>query len=53
MLHYAFECPTLYISNIWVRWILPPGLCITLAILAFTFLGYALEARLNPRLSHR
>jgi len=53
MLHHAFRCPTIFISDIWVRWVLPPGLCITLAVLALTFLGYALETRLNPRLIRR
>jgi peptide/nickel transport system permease protein len=29
---------------------LPPGLCIILSILSLTFIGYALEEQVNPRL---
>ncbi len=31
-------------------WLLPPGLCIVLVVLAFTMCGYAVEEILNPRL---
>ncbi len=48
--YYAFECPTLYTSDVWMWWMLPPGLCIVATVLGFTFVGYALEARLNPKL---
>jgi peptide/nickel transport system permease protein len=50
ILSYAFRYPTIFITDVWVRWALPPGLCITLAILALTSIGYALESRADPRL---
>ncbi|MEX0755776.1 MAG: ABC transporter permease [Actinomycetota bacterium] len=34
-------------------WLLPPGLCIVLVVLAFTMCGYAVEEILNPRLRER
>lgn len=51
MLHYAFEYPTIFISDIWMRWAVPPGVCITLVVLALTFVGFSLELWVNPRLS--
>lgn len=51
MLRYAFEYPTIFISDIWVRWAAPPGLCITLVVLALTFVGFSLESWTNPRLN--
>jgi ABC-type dipeptide/oligopeptide/nickel transport system permease subunit len=50
MLHYAFQYPTIFISDVWVWWALPPGVCITLVVLALTFSGFSLEERANPRL---
>ncbi|MCW3133269.1 MAG: ABC transporter permease [Methanophagales archaeon] len=50
MLHYAFEYPTIFISDIWMWWMLPAGLCIVFTILSLTFIGYALEELVNPRL---
>ncbi len=51
ILHYAFEYPTIFVSDIWMRWAVPPGVCITLVVLALTFVGFSLESQLNPRLS--
>jgi len=51
ILHYAFEYPTIFISDVWVRWAIPPGACITLVVLALTFVSFSLEERANPRLS--
>ncbi len=51
ILHYAFEYPTIFISDIWVRWALPPGLCIMLVVLGLTFVGFSLESWVNPRLN--
>ena len=51
ILHYAFEYPTIFISDVWVRWVVPPGACITLVVLALTFVGFSLEEWANPRLS--
>ena len=50
ILHYAFEYPTIFISDVWEWWMLPPGLCIVFTILSLTFIGYALEEIVNPRL---
>ena len=50
ILHYAFVYPTIFISDLWMWWMLPAGLCITLTILSLTFIGYALEELVNPRL---
>jgi len=50
ILHYAFQYPTIFISDVWVWWALPPGICITLVVLALTFSGFSLEERANPRL---
>ena len=53
IVRYAFEYPTVFISDVWVRWAAPPGLCITLVVLALTFIGFSLEAWTNPRLNGR
>jgi peptide/nickel transport system permease protein len=50
MLHYAFEYPAIFVSDVWVRWMLPAGVCISLTVLALVFLGHALEEWANPRL---
>jgi len=52
ILHYAFEYPTIFISDVWVRWAMPPGICITLVVLALTFTGFSLEEWAEPRLRH-
>jgi peptide/nickel transport system permease protein len=38
-------------GNWW--WLVPPGMCIVLVVLAFTMCGYALDEILNPRLRRR
>jgi peptide/nickel transport system permease protein len=50
MLHEAFEYPTIFISDMWMWWMLPAGLCIVLTILSLTFIGYALEEIVSPSL---
>lgn len=50
MLHYAFEYPAIFVSDVWMRWMLPAGVCITLTVLALVLLGHALEEWANPRL---
>ena len=40
-----------FLTDAWVWWILPPGLALTVAILGFAFLGYAVEELTDPRLS--
>lgn len=39
-----------FLTGAWIWWVLPPGLCITVVVLGFTFTGYALEEAANPRL---
>lgn len=51
MLFYANEYGALVIGAWW--YLLPPGLCIILLVLAFVFIGYALDEILNPRLRRR
>jgi peptide/nickel transport system permease protein len=34
-------------------WIMAPGICIVLVVLAFTFIGFALDEIINPRLRER
>jgi ABC-type dipeptide/oligopeptide/nickel transport system permease subunit len=41
--------PGLFFTSLWTWWVLPAGLAITLAVMAFTFLGVGLEPRFNPR----
>ena len=51
MLHYAFT--SLAMSNGAWWYFVPPGFCIALVILGFTFLGYAMDEILNPKLRRR
>ena len=39
------------LTDAWIWWILPPGLALTLAVLGFAFLGYAIEEWADPRLA--
>lgn len=45
----ALAEPGIYFTSAWLWWVLPTGFAITLAILAFTLIGVALEPLLNPR----
>lgn len=42
-----------FLTDAWAWWILPPGLALTVAILGFAFLGYAIEEWADPRLASR
>jgi peptide/nickel transport system permease protein len=53
MMRYALDLPGLLLTNRWLWWLLPPGLCLTLLILALTYAGMGLERRLDPRLARR
>lgn len=53
MMRYALDLPGLLLTDRWLWWLLPPGLCITLLILALTFVGIGLEKHLHPRLKRR
>jgi len=49
MINRALSQQALYFSPMWVWWVLPAGLAITLTVLGFTFMGVALEPSFNPR----
>lgn len=49
MLERAVRHQALYVTSMWLWWLLPAGLAITLAVLGFTFIGVGLEPRFNPR----
>ena len=51
ILHWAFASGALS-SNYW-WFIVPPGICITLVALGFTFVGYAFDQIVNPRIRRR
>lgn len=51
MLHYAFETGATTLGAWW--WIIPPGLCVVMVVLSFTYVGYALDEVFNPRLRRR
>jgi peptide/nickel transport system permease protein len=53
MMRFALNLPGLLLTDRWVWWLLPPGLCITSLVLALTFVGMGLEERLHPRLRGR
>ncbi|MBD7938979.1 dipeptide/oligopeptide/nickel ABC transporter permease/ATP-binding protein [Cytobacillus sp. Sa5YUA1] len=39
-----------FLTEAWMWWIIPPGVCIVIVVLAFSLMGYYLEERFNPRL---
>jgi ABC-type dipeptide/oligopeptide/nickel transport system permease subunit len=49
MMRYALDLPGLLLTDRWLWWLLPPGVCVTLLILALTFTGIALENRVDER----
>lgn len=49
MMRYALDLPGLLLTDRWLWWLLPPGVCITLLILGLTFTGIALENRVDRR----
>lgn len=51
MLHFAFAMGAVSFGAWW--WLLPPGICVVLVVLSFTFIGYALDEVLNPKLRRR
>ncbi len=42
-----------FLTDAWLWWVLPPGLCIAAAVLSFALIGYGLEERARPQLRHR
>ena len=51
MLDNAFEVGAITTGSWW--YIVPPGVCVVLVVLAFTLVGQALEDVFNPRLRGR
>jgi len=49
MINRALAQQAIYFSPMWVWWVLPAGLAITMTVLGFTFVGVALEPSFNPR----
>jgi len=49
MLNRALENPQIYLGSLWLWWLLPAGLALTLAVLGFTFIGVGLEPQFNRR----
>jgi peptide/nickel transport system permease protein len=39
-----------FLTDAWLWWVLPPGICIVITVLSISFLGYILEERVSPRL---
>ena len=39
MMRYALNLPGIFLTDRWLWWLLPPGLCITLLILTLTYVG--------------
>jgi ABC-type dipeptide/oligopeptide/nickel transport system permease subunit len=53
MMRFALNLLGLLLTDRWLWWLLPPGLCVTLLILALTYIGIGLERRWHPRLERR
>jgi len=47
MLYHAFDSGAAALGAHW--YLLPPGICVVVAVMAFTFVGQALDEVLNPR----
>jgi peptide/nickel transport system permease protein len=50
ILHFA-NARNAILTDAWPWWILPPGLALTAAVIAFALLGYAVEEWADPRLA--
>jgi peptide/nickel transport system permease protein len=50
ILHFA-NARNAILTEAWPWWILPPGLALTATVIAFAFLGYAVEEWADPRLA--
>ncbi len=49
MLNRALAQQSIYFSPMWIWWVLPVGLTLTITLLALTVVGVALEPAFNPR----
>jgi len=52
ILYYA-QSKSAFLTGTWVNWILPPGFAIAILVMAFAYLGNAIEEIVNPRLKRR
>jgi len=52
ILYYA-QSKSAFLTGTWVNWILPPGFAIAILVMAFAYLGNAIEEVVNPRLKGR
>jgi peptide/nickel transport system permease protein len=50
IMRYALNLSGLFLTDRWLWWLLPPGICITLLILALTLIGMGTENQLDTRL---
>lgn len=48
-LNRALVNPQATVGSVWIWWLLPPAIALTLTILGFTFIGVGLEPEFNPR----
>ncbi len=53
MMRFALNLPGILLTDRWLWWLVPPGLGVTLLILALTFVGIGLERHFHPRLERR
>ena len=51
MLYHASQSPVVFISGVWLWWVVPPGGSITLVVLGLALLGLGLDAWSDPRRS--
>ena len=51
MIREARALTGIFYTDIWLWWLVPPVLAISLVLLGMTFVGVAVEQRLNPRLA--
>jgi ABC-type glutathione transport system ATPase component/ABC-type dipeptide/oligopeptide/nickel transport system permease subunit len=49
MLYYA-NARSAFLTNAWLWWVVPPGVCIAAVVLGLALVGYGLEERARPRL---
>lgn len=50
MMRFALNYKGILLGDRWLWWLVPPAVCLTLLILALTFVGMGLEKRWQPRL---
>jgi ABC-type dipeptide/oligopeptide/nickel transport system permease subunit len=51
MMHQALSYRGVFLTQAWLWWVLPPGICLSLMVLALSMLGTSAEAYSNARLS--